>query len=76
MFCKVFNNRLVQHFDKGRVLHEGQADFRLKRSYVDNICTSVQGKMKEGKRTCFFLDVQKAYNTVWRNGLRSKLWEC
>ena len=27
------------------------------------ICTPVQGKMKEGKRTCFFLDIQKAYNT-------------
>ena len=24
VFCKIFNNRLVQHFDKGRVLHEGQ----------------------------------------------------
>ena len=48
VFCRVFNNRLVQHFDKGRVLHEGQADSRLKRSYVDNICTLVQGKMKEG----------------------------
>ena len=37
MFCKVLNNRLVQHFDKGGVLHEGQAGFRLKRSCVDNI---------------------------------------
>ncbi|MEP5445307.1 hypothetical protein, partial [Ekhidna sp.] len=24
---------------------------------------------------CFFLDVQKAYDTVWRNGLWKKLWE-
>ena len=36
MFCKVLNNRLVQHFDKGGVLHEGQAGFR---SCVDNIYT-------------------------------------
>ena len=39
VFCKVLNNRLVQHFDKGGVLHEGQAGFRLKRSCVDNIYT-------------------------------------
>ena len=79
VFCKVLNNRLVQHFDKGGVLHEGQAGFRLKRSCVDNIYTLnelVQGRMKEGKRTfAFFLDVQKAYDTVWRNGLWLKLWE-
>ena len=32
--------------------------------------------MKEGKRTFpFFLDVQKAYGTVWQNGLWLKLWE-
>ena len=64
VFCKVLNNRLVQHFDKGGVLHGGQAGFRLKRSCVDNIYTLnelVQGRMKEGKRTfAFFLDIQKA----------------
>ena len=79
MFCKVLNNRLVQHFDNGRVLHESQAGFRLKRSCVDNIYTLnelVQGRMKEGKRTfAFFLDIQKAYDTVWQNGLWLKLWE-
>ena len=36
----------------------------------------MQGRIKEGKRTyTFFLDVQKAYDTVWRNGLWFKLWE-
>ena len=30
VFCKVLNKRLFQHFDKGGVLHEGQAGFRLK----------------------------------------------
>ena len=57
VFCKVLNNRLVQHFDKGGVLHEGQTGFRLKRSCVDNIFTLnelVQGRMKEGKRTFTF----------------------
>ena len=60
-------------------MHEGQAGFRIRRSCVDNIYTLneiVQGRLKEGKSTyAFFLDVQKAYDTVWRNGLWLKLWE-
>ena len=46
---------------------------------VDNINTPnelMQGRLKEGKETyAFFLDVQKAYDSVWRNGLWLKLWE-
>ena len=49
------------------VHNEGQAGFRAKRSCVDKL---VQGRLREGKKTyAFFLDVQKAYDTVWRNGL-------
>ena len=79
VFCKILNDRLVEHLDKGRVLHEGQAGFRLNKSCVDNVYTLnelVQGRLKEGKRTyAFFLDIQKAYDTVWRNGLWLKLWD-
>ena len=36
----------------------------------------VQGRLKEGKVTyAFFLDVKKAYDTVWHDGLWLKLWE-
>ena len=79
MFCKIVNDRLVRHLESGGVLHEGQAGFRAKRSCVDNIYVLselVQGRLWEGKKTyAFFLDVQKAYDTVWRNGLWVKLWE-
>ena len=37
VFCKVLNNRLVQHFDKGGVFYVGQAGFRIKRSCVDKL---------------------------------------
>ena len=59
-------------------MHEGQAGFRVNRSCVDNIFTLnefVQGRIKEDKHTfAFFLDVRKAYHTVWHNGLWYKLW--
>ena len=48
VFCKGLNNRLVQYFDKGGVLHEGQAGFRLKRSCVDNIRASVDALYRDG----------------------------
>ena len=36
----------------------------------------VQGRKDAGRTMyCFFLDVQKAYDTKWRNVLLKKLWE-
>ena len=51
----------------------------FKRSCVDNRFTLheiVQGRMREGKCTyACFLDVQKAFDTVWHDGVWFKLWE-
>ena len=61
---------MVHCLDKEGVLHEGQAGFRVNRSCLKNVYTLneiVQGRLKEDKETyTFFLDVQKAYDTVWR----------
>ena len=79
LFCKILNNRLVECLDREGLLHEGQAGFRVNRSCVDNIFTLnelVQGRIREDKQTfAFFLDVRKAYDTVWHNGLWYKLWD-
>ena len=79
MFCKIFNNRLVQCLDKEGALHEGQTGFRLNRGCTDNVYTLneiVQGRLWEDKKTFeFFLDIQKAYDTVWHDGLWYKLWD-
>ena len=73
VFCKILNDRLVQYLDKSIKSHEGQAGFRAGRCCIDNIFTLnelIQGRLKEGKKTfSFFLDIQKAYDSVWRNGL-------
>ena len=79
VFCKILNNRLVQILDKERILHEGQAGFRVNRSCIDNVYTLnelVQGCLREDKQTyAFFLDIRKAYDTVQHDGLWYKLWD-
>ena len=75
VFCKILNNRLVQCLDKEGALHEGQAGFS-NRGCMDNVYTLneiVQGRLRENKKTyALFLDIQKAYDTVWHDGL----WNC
>ena len=57
----------------------GQAGFRINRSCMGNVYTLneiVQGRLREDKRTyAFFLDIQKAYDSVWHDGLWYKLWD-
>ena len=50
VFCKIINNRLVERLDRGGILHEGQAEFRVNRSCMDNVFTLnelVQGRLRE-----------------------------
>ena len=79
LYSRVINNRLLKHIELNHMLHEGQGGFRFKRSCIDNIFSLnelIQGRLKEGKSTyAFFLDVKKAYDTVWRDGLWYKMWE-
>ena len=75
VFCKNLNDCLVQYLDKSSKIHEGQAGFRAGRCCIDNIFTLnelIQGRLKEGKK--IFLDIQKAYDSVWCNRLCLKLW--
>ena len=78
VFCKILINRLVQCLDKG-ALHEGQAGLRINRSCMDNVYTLneiVHGRLREDKKTyALFLDIQKAYDSVWHDGLWYKLWD-
>ena len=53
--------------------------FRFGRSCVDNLFVLnevIQGRLQEGKKTfSFFLDIKKAYDTAWRDGLWYRIWE-
>ena len=62
----------MAHLDKEGILHEGQAWFVVNRSCMDIVFTL--SELVQGKCTyAFFLDIQKAYDTVWRDGLWLKL---
>ena len=56
----------------------GRAGFRPDRSCAGHVYALgkiIQGRKDAGLTTNFFLDVQKACGTVWRNGLWEKMWE-
>ena len=87
LFNKVLNYRLLQWLEEHNKLSESQAGFRFGRSCVDNIfilIEVIQGRLQESKKTfSFFLDIKKAYDTVWRDrlwysmremGIQGKLW--
>ena len=65
--------------EKEDKVREGHAGIRPSRSCVDYVYTLskiIQGRKETGlTRYCLFLDVLKACDTGWRNGLWKKLWE-
>ena len=66
-------------FLEERELVEEQGGFRRGRGCVDVLYTYsevVRGRKWEGKSTyCAFIDVKKAYDRVWRDGLWKRLWD-
>ena len=76
---KLFSTMIRLRLEKRVTLHESQAAFRPKRSCLDHIFTLSQiihetGAVKKSLYV-FFLDIKKAYDTVWRAGLFFKLKE-
>ena len=69
----------MERLDRQGILQEEQAGFRVNRSCMDNVFMLnelVQGRLRENKLTyTFFSYVQKAYDTVWCDGLWLKLWD-
>jgi hypothetical protein len=79
LFHKVLANRLLRHAEASRLLPTAQNAFRRGRSCDEHIyCISqvAQGRQRMRLLTyAFFLDLRKAYDTVWRDGLLRKLWD-
>ncbi len=80
LFTSVVNERLKKYCDTNNIINENQAGFRAEYSTVDHILSlkaliDLFFKSKQ-KLYCAFIDYQKAFDTVWRNGLWYKLNKC
>ncbi|XP_071123270.1 uncharacterized protein [Mytilus edulis] len=77
LFTSVLNLRLSSFLEDYLLLNENQAGFRKGYSTVDNIFVIhilfELLKRKKKKLYCAFVDFAKAFDTVWRSGLWSKL---
>ena len=64
VFCKVLNNR--KHLDKGKALHEGQANFSVEMGCVNIYALNelVQGRLQEGKETCILSRCAEGIRTI------------
>ena len=84
-YTSILNERLSNWVEQNNVLVEEQAGFRKGRSTIDQllILTELIRHRRPKKTYCAFLDIQKAYDRVWRQGLwyvlhkygiRGRLW--
>ena len=74
---KLFSTMVRLRLEKTVGLHESQCAFREGRSCIDHIFTMAQMVNESGATKqplyAFFLDIKKAYDVVWREGLFYKL---
>ena len=77
VFTAVLNNRLQRFLETNNLLNENQCGFRKGYSTCDN--TFVMHALieylnvRKMKLFCAFIDLLKAFDSVWRVGLWSKL---
>ena len=79
VFMRVINARLADHCESEDLLVDEQAGFRPRRSCADQlfILTEVLAERRNAKKkvAACFIDVRKAYDRVWRDGLWKALWQ-
>jgi len=76
-YTAILNNRLSNHCEKNGIIVEEQDGFRPGRDTKDHLYALVEIiKYRRPKHTyCAFIDIAKAYDKVWRDGLWYKLWK-
>jgi len=77
LFTSIINQRLTEYIESYNLLNYNQCGFRRNHSTVDNIFVlhilSEYCKIRRTKLFCAFIDFQKAFDSVWRSALWSKL---
>jgi hypothetical protein len=77
IFKTILKNRVSAFLEERNELAEEQGGFRKGRGCAEHIFTLKEIlRMRKGRKTfCCFLDVKKAYDRVWRDGLWVRLWD-
>ena len=79
LYTSILNNRVSRWLEKNNKIVEEQGGFRIKRSTSEQIFIlkeTIQARKRVKKRTfCCFLDIRKAYDTVFREGLWQRMLE-
>ena len=74
---RMVNRRLYWWLEDSNILTEDQAGFRANSRTEDQLfrlCQNIQDGFQEGKHTtAVFIDLQQAYDRVWRKGLLLKM---
>lgn len=77
LFTAVLKARLNDFTEEFQIIKENQSGFRQGYSTLDNICSIFTLcqilKQKKKKMYCAFIDFEKAFDKVWREGLYYKL---
>ena len=74
---RLINTRLVWHLEKNNIITPEQVGFQQHRSTEDQV-TYIAQKIEDGFQDkqhtlTVWIDVEKAYEKVWKDGLRLKL---
>ena len=77
VFTAILNDRIHRFLEENNLLNENQAGFRSQYSTCDHIFTLyfIIEKLRTNKKKlfCSFIDFSKAFDSVWRAGLWTKL---
>ena len=79
LFERVIEKRLRKHLEDNGFFSKYQSDFRKSKSTNDHLFRLSQTIMESFNRgehvIVAFLDVEKAFDNVWHNGLRYKIYQ-
>ena len=71
------NNRLIWYVETKNLIKEHQSGFRNKRSPIDHLIrlkTYIrEAFVKKEHLTAIFFDLEKAYDTIWKYGIKRSL---
>ena len=76
-YTSILNKRIYDFVETNNILVDEQAGFRRNRSTTDQIfiLTEIIRNRRPRRTFAAFIDVAKAYDKVWRDGLWYKLWK-